>query len=131
MTLLIAGTAAETVTQPLKYVLMCFLHHRFPFLPDSAASSPENKWFVIVDRASLLLIHTLSGLYKVQEQSWRLLELHSLKIVSSGIIWVSLQEVELFLCPVPLIVVTLCDFFPPALRVQELKHEMLFICRFL
>lgn len=80
---------------------MCFPHHRLPFLPDSAASSPENKWIVIVDRASLLLVHALSGLYKVQEQSWRLLELHSLKIVSSGIIWVSLQEVELFLCPVP------------------------------
>ncbi|XP_075882351.1 piezo-type mechanosensitive ion channel component 2 [Nelusetta ayraudi] len=62
---------------------------------DSAASSPENKWIVIVDRASLLLIHALSGLHKVQEQSWRLLELHSLKIVSSGIIWVSLQEVSL------------------------------------
>lgn len=78
------------------------------FLPDSAASSPENKWIVIVDRASLLLIHALSGLHKVQEQSWRLLELHSLKIVSSGIIWVSLQEVELFLCPQ-------CDLFsaPP------------------
>lgn len=48
---------------------------------------------VIVDRASLLLIQALLGLYKVQEQSWRLLELHSIKIVSSGIIWVSLQEV--------------------------------------
>lgn len=83
----------------LKYVLMCFPPYRLPFLPASAASSPENKWIVIVDRASLLLINALSGLYKVQEQSWRLLELHSLKIVSSGIIWVSLQEVEPVLCP--------------------------------
>lgn len=63
--------------------------------PDSVHSSPENKWVVIVDRASLLLIQALSGIYKVQEQSWRLLELHSLKIVSTGIIWVSLQEVGL------------------------------------
>ncbi|XP_041801905.1 piezo-type mechanosensitive ion channel component 2 [Chelmon rostratus] len=62
---------------------------------ESVPSGPENKWVVIVDRASLLLIHALSGLQKVQEQSWRLLELHSLKIVSSGIIWVSLQEVSL------------------------------------
>ncbi len=61
--------------------------------PDSAPSSQENKWVVIVDRASLLLIQALLGVQKVQEQSWRLLELHSLKIVSSGIIWVSLQEV--------------------------------------
>uniref|UniRef100_A0A8C2WHQ6 Piezo domain-containing protein n=1 Tax=Cyclopterus lumpus TaxID=8103 RepID=A0A8C2WHQ6_CYCLU len=38
---------------------------------------------------------TAHSLYRLQEQSWRLLELHSLKIVSSGIIWVSLQEVSL------------------------------------
>ncbi|XP_044066352.1 piezo-type mechanosensitive ion channel component 2 [Siniperca chuatsi] len=62
---------------------------------ESVHSSHEDKWVVIVDRASLLLIQALSGLHKLQEQSWRLLELHSLKIVSSGIIWVSLQEVSL------------------------------------
>ena len=67
--------------------------HYLLFLPESIASSPENKWFVIVDRASLLLILALTGIQKIQEQCWRLLELHSLKIVSSGIIWVSLQEV--------------------------------------
>uniref|UniRef100_A0A672G1W0 Uncharacterized protein n=1 Tax=Salarias fasciatus TaxID=181472 RepID=A0A672G1W0_SALFA len=57
--------------------------------------SSENKWVVIVDRASLLLLQALSGLRRLQELSWRLMELHSLKIVSSGIIWVSLQEVSL------------------------------------
>lgn len=62
-------------------------------LPESVPSSHEDKWVVIVDRASLLFIQALSGLHRLQEQSWRLLELHSLKIVSSGIIWVSLQEV--------------------------------------
>lgn len=62
-------------------------------VPASVPSAGEDKWMVIVDRASLLLIQALSALYKVQEQSWRLLELHSIKIVSSGIIWVSLQEV--------------------------------------
>ncbi|KAI3357269.1 hypothetical protein L3Q82_015721 [Scortum barcoo] len=62
---------------------------------ESVPGSPEDKWVVIVDRASLLLIQALLGLQKFQEQSWRLLELHSLKIVSSGIIWVSLQEVSL------------------------------------
>ncbi|KAE8293253.1 Piezo-type mechanosensitive ion channel component 2 Protein FAM38B [Larimichthys crocea] len=61
------------------------------FVPGSS----EDKWVIIVDRASLLIIQALSGLQKLQEQSWRLLELHSLKIVSSGIIWVSLQEVSL------------------------------------
>ncbi|XP_040908244.1 piezo-type mechanosensitive ion channel component 2 [Toxotes jaculatrix] len=58
-------------------------------------SSHEDKWVVIVDRASLLIVQALVGLQKLQELSWRLLELHSLKIVSTGIIWVSLQEVSL------------------------------------
>ncbi|XP_068453642.1 piezo-type mechanosensitive ion channel component 2 [Clinocottus analis] len=62
---------------------------------ETLGSSREDKWAVIVDRSSLLLIQALSGLRRFQEQSWRLLELHSLKIVSSGIIWVSLQEVSL------------------------------------
>ncbi|XP_029291030.1 LOW QUALITY PROTEIN: piezo-type mechanosensitive ion channel component 2 [Cottoperca gobio] len=62
---------------------------------ETVPSSREDKWIVIVDRASLLVIQAQSGLYRLQEQSWRLLELHSLKIVSSGIIWVSLQEVSL------------------------------------
>ncbi|XP_058500051.1 piezo-type mechanosensitive ion channel component 2 [Solea solea] len=57
--------------------------------------SSEDKWIVIVDRASMLIIQALSGLQRLQELSWRLLELHSLKIVSSGIIWVSVQEVSL------------------------------------
>ncbi|XP_038577867.1 piezo-type mechanosensitive ion channel component 2 [Micropterus salmoides] len=62
---------------------------------ESVHGSREDKWAIIVDRASLLLIQALLGLQRLQEQSWRLLELHSVKIVSSGIIWVSLQEVSL------------------------------------
>ena len=63
------------------------------FFSETLPSSREDKWIVIVDRASLLLIQALSGLYRLQELCWRLMELHSLKIVSTGIIWVSLQEV--------------------------------------
>lgn len=62
-------------------------------VPASVPITGEDKWMVIVDRAGLLLIQAMSGLCKVQEQFWRLLELHSIKIVASGIIWVSLQEV--------------------------------------
>ncbi|XP_071331067.1 piezo-type mechanosensitive ion channel component 2 [Trachinotus anak] len=61
----------------------------------SFPSSQGDKWIVIVDRASLLIVQALSRLLKFQELTWRLLELHNLKIVSSGIIWVSLQEVSL------------------------------------
>ncbi|XP_027880624.1 piezo-type mechanosensitive ion channel component 2 [Xiphophorus couchianus] len=62
---------------------------------ETVPSRPEDKWVTIVDRASLLIIQAASLLHRVQELSWRLMELHSLKIVSSGIIWVSLQEVSL------------------------------------
>ncbi|CAB1329419.1 unnamed protein product [Coregonus sp. 'balchen'] len=53
------------------------------------------QWGLIVDRASLLLFQTLVAFQRAQEMGWRLLEVHSLKIVSTGIIWVSLQEVSL------------------------------------
>ncbi|XP_038867450.1 piezo-type mechanosensitive ion channel component 2-like [Salvelinus namaycush] len=53
------------------------------------------QWGLMVDRAGLLLLQALAVFQRAQEISWRLLELHSLKIVSTGIIWVSLQEVSL------------------------------------
>nr|XP_020470497.1 piezo-type mechanosensitive ion channel component 2-like [Monopterus albus] len=62
---------------------------------ETGPSSRDDKWFVIVDRVGQLTIKALLGLGKLQELSWRLLELHSLKFVSSGIIWVSLEEVSL------------------------------------
>ncbi|XP_031660217.1 piezo-type mechanosensitive ion channel component 2-like [Oncorhynchus kisutch] len=60
--------------------------------------APEERltqWGLMVDRAGLLLLQALAVFQLAQEISWRLLELHSLKIVSTGIIWVSLQEVSL------------------------------------
>uniref|UniRef100_A0A8C6MC66 Piezo-type mechanosensitive ion channel component n=1 Tax=Nothobranchius furzeri TaxID=105023 RepID=A0A8C6MC66_NOTFU len=65
------------------------------FMFETIPSRREEKWTMIVDRASLLLLQGISGFQRLQELSWRLMELHSLKIVSSGIIWVSLQEVSL------------------------------------
>ncbi|KAM9855188.1 piezo-type mechanosensitive ion channel component 2 [Aulostomus maculatus] len=62
---------------------------------ETASSSCEDPWILIVNRMSLLLIQALSGLYRVQELSWTLMELHGFKLVSSGIIWVSLEEVSL------------------------------------
>ncbi|KAM4570603.1 piezo-type mechanosensitive ion channel component 2 [Fundulus diaphanus] len=62
---------------------------------ETVPSSREEKWVMIVNRASVLTIQAVSGLRRLQELIWRLMELHSLKIVSSGIIWVSLQEVSL------------------------------------
>ncbi|KAL1021410.1 hypothetical protein UPYG_G00012940 [Umbra pygmaea] len=65
--------------------------------PEKAGLS-ENRltqWGLLVDRASLLLLQALIALQRAQEMGWRLMELHSIKIVSTGIIWVSLQEVSL------------------------------------
>ncbi|XP_030641114.1 piezo-type mechanosensitive ion channel component 2 [Chanos chanos] len=52
-----------------------------------------NQWLLVVDRMSVLLVQALLLLRHAQELCWRLLELHTLKLVSTGIIWVSLQEV--------------------------------------
>ncbi|XP_023283479.1 piezo-type mechanosensitive ion channel component 2-like [Seriola lalandi dorsalis] len=83
-------------------------------------SSQERKWIVIVDRVSLLMVHALSGLLKLQELSWRLLELHNLKIVSSGIIWVSLQEVSLM----NFVFLVLWVFALPFPRLQPLASSV-------
>ncbi|CDQ69784.1 unnamed protein product [Oncorhynchus mykiss] len=70
-------------------VLMSFLC--LPVPPEERLT----QWGLIVDRASLLLFQALALFQRAQEMGWRLLEVHSLKIVSTGIIWVSLQEVSL------------------------------------
>uniref|UniRef100_A0A674EEG5 Piezo-type mechanosensitive ion channel component 2-like n=1 Tax=Salmo trutta TaxID=8032 RepID=A0A674EEG5_SALTR len=63
--------------------------------PVGAPEERLTQWGLMVDRAGLLLLQALAVFQRAQEISWRLLELHSLKIVSTGIIWVSLQEVSL------------------------------------
>lgn len=100
-------------------------------VPASVPSAGEDKWMVIVDRASLLLIQALSGLCKVQEQCWRLLELHSIKIVSSGIIWVSLQEVGIPGTSLPLNdFVGLCHMHTSLIALFSVSHHVniLYIC---
>ncbi|XP_060788684.1 piezo-type mechanosensitive ion channel component 2 [Neoarius graeffei] len=57
--------------------------------------STVNKWFLVVDWINSFMLHALLWLTKGQEFCWRLLELHSLKLVAAGIIWVSLKEVSL------------------------------------
>ncbi|XP_062854275.1 piezo-type mechanosensitive ion channel component 2 [Trichomycterus rosablanca] len=55
----------------------------------------ENRWMMLVDQITELLLQVLMLVGKAQELSWRLLELHSLKFVAAGIVWVSLKEVSL------------------------------------
>ncbi|KAF7646948.1 hypothetical protein LDENG_00179990 [Lucifuga dentata] len=87
---------------------------------ENAPSSQQDKWGIIVDRASMLLIQALTGLHRVQEISWRLLELHCLKIVSTGIIWVSLQEVSLM----NLLFLVLWVFALPFQRLRPLASSI-------
>ncbi|XP_072538712.1 piezo-type mechanosensitive ion channel component 2 [Salminus brasiliensis] len=63
---------------------------------ETEADEPAvNQWFLVVDRVSVLLLQVLLWWSRGQEFCWRLLELHSLKLVATGIIWVSLKEVSL------------------------------------
>lgn len=66
------------------YVCLCILE------------STVNKWFLVVDWINSFMLHALLWLTKGQEFCWRLLELHSLKLVAAGIIWVSLKEVSFY-----------------------------------
>ncbi|XP_076122839.1 piezo-type mechanosensitive ion channel component 2 [Alosa pseudoharengus] len=62
---------------------------------DEEEEMPVNTWLLVVDHASVLTLQAIYLLRKTQALCWRLLELHSLKLLSTGIIWVSVQEVSL------------------------------------
>lgn len=53
-----------------------------------------NQWLVVVDRVHELILRAVLLLWRCQELCWRILELHSFKLVSTGIIWVCVQEVR-------------------------------------
>ncbi|XP_040910915.1 piezo-type mechanosensitive ion channel component 2 isoform X2 [Toxotes jaculatrix] len=72
----------------------------------SAGSEPEpsteqssdlkNKWHLVVDRLTVLLLKFLEYFHKLQLFIWWLLEIHIIKIVSCYIVFVCLEEVSLF-----------------------------------
>ncbi|XP_066558966.1 piezo-type mechanosensitive ion channel component 2 [Amia ocellicauda] len=92
--------------------------------PDEASNAgtekPLNQWVLVVDRAGLLVLQALWGLQQLQELCWRLLELHSLKIVSTGIIWVTLREVSLM----NYLFVVLWCFALPFSRIRPLASSV-------
>ncbi|XP_039538846.1 LOW QUALITY PROTEIN: piezo-type mechanosensitive ion channel component 2 [Pimephales promelas] len=53
------------------------------------------QWLVVVDRVHDLILRALLLFWRGQEVCWRILELHSFKLVSTGIIWVCVREVSL------------------------------------
>lgn len=60
-----------------------------------SVSSALVSWRLVVDRLSVLFLHLLLSLQRLQHLLWWLLELHIVKIVSSYIIWVCVKEVRL------------------------------------
>uniref|UniRef100_A0AAZ3QBH6 Piezo TM25-28 domain-containing protein n=1 Tax=Oncorhynchus tshawytscha TaxID=74940 RepID=A0AAZ3QBH6_ONCTS len=59
-------------------------------------SDLRSKWYLVVDRLTVLFLKFLQYFQQLQLTVWWLLELHIIKIVSSYIIWVSVKEVSLF-----------------------------------
>ncbi|XP_041824079.1 piezo-type mechanosensitive ion channel component 2-like [Melanotaenia boesemani] len=54
------------------------------------------SWRLVVDRLSVLFLHFLLSLQRLQCLLWWILELHIVKIVSSFMIWVCVREVCVF-----------------------------------
>nr|XP_020755265.1 piezo-type mechanosensitive ion channel component 2 [Odocoileus virginianus texanus] len=63
---------------------------------EEETSDLRNKWHLVIDRLTVLLLRFLEGFHQLQTFLWWILELHIVKIVSSYIIWVSVKEVSLF-----------------------------------
>ncbi|XP_031651167.1 piezo-type mechanosensitive ion channel component 2 [Oncorhynchus kisutch] len=64
--------------------------------PPSLLPDLRSKWYLVVDRLTVLFLKFLQYFQQLQLTVWWLLELHIIKIVSSYIIWVSVKEVSLF-----------------------------------
>ncbi|XP_075911244.1 piezo-type mechanosensitive ion channel component 2-like [Petromyzon marinus] len=54
-----------------------------------------NKWRLVLDRLSVLLLRSMELLRWAQGLAWRLLELHIIKLASFYTVWVALREVSL------------------------------------
>ncbi|XP_018600658.1 piezo-type mechanosensitive ion channel component 2 isoform X2 [Scleropages formosus] len=64
--------------------------------PSEQSSDLKNKWHLVVDRLTVLFLKFLEYFHKLQVFIWWLLEMHIIKIVSSYIILVCINEVTLF-----------------------------------
>ncbi|CAM5095655.1 unnamed protein product [Natator depressus] len=58
-----------------------------------------NKWSLVIDKLASVLLQLLEKFHKTQVLAWRVLELHILKIVSTWVIWITIQEVSLMNYP--------------------------------
>nr|XP_023829138.1 piezo-type mechanosensitive ion channel component 2-like [Salvelinus alpinus] len=86
--------------EPLEH---CSKAESYPCPPKAQPESPvdemsdlRSKWYLVVDRLTVLFLKFLQYFQQLQLTVWWLLELHIIKIVSSYILWVSIKEVSLF-----------------------------------
>uniref|UniRef100_A0A8C9WR46 Piezo-type mechanosensitive ion channel component n=1 Tax=Scleropages formosus TaxID=113540 RepID=A0A8C9WR46_SCLFO len=100
---------------------------------ESGVLVPEiGQWGLVVDRASMLLLQGLLLLRRAQELLWRVLEVHSMKIISTGIIWVALKEVCLMNFMFLVLWVTALPFpriRPLASSVSSVWACMMIVCK--
>ncbi|XP_028926177.1 piezo-type mechanosensitive ion channel component 2-like [Ornithorhynchus anatinus] len=58
------------------------------------STAKESYWVSVIDKLAAMILKFLELVNRIQVLLWRLLELHIIKIVSTGIIWITLQEVS-------------------------------------
>ncbi|KAF4109184.1 hypothetical protein G5714_010257 [Onychostoma macrolepis] len=79
-----------------------------------------NQWLVVMERVHELILQAVLWLWRGQELCWRILELHSFKLVSTAIIWVCVKEVSLM----NLLFLVLWTFSLPYSRLRPLAFNM-------
>ncbi|KAL1268419.1 hypothetical protein QQF64_033782, partial [Cirrhinus molitorella] len=92
-------------------------HHEIDLEDDVPA---VKQWLVVMDRVHELTLQAVLWLWRGQELCWRILELHSFKLVSTGIIWICVQEVSLM----NLLFLVLWTFALPYLRLRPLAFNV-------
>ncbi|XP_056155643.1 piezo-type mechanosensitive ion channel component 2-like isoform X2 [Lampris incognitus] len=64
--------------------------------PSDQMTDLRSSWRLVVDRLTVLFLHSLRSLQELQRLFWWLMELHIIKFVSAYILWVSVKEVCVF-----------------------------------
>uniref|UniRef100_A0A8C7UAT1 Piezo-type mechanosensitive ion channel component n=1 Tax=Oncorhynchus mykiss TaxID=8022 RepID=A0A8C7UAT1_ONCMY len=87
-------TDIKTVRRPS--VCKAVIKAKGGYFEESKIYLDLSKWYLVVDRLTVLFLKFLQYFQQLQLTVWWLLELHIIKIVSSYILWVSIKEVSLF-----------------------------------
>nr|XP_055071604.1 piezo-type mechanosensitive ion channel component 2 isoform X1 [Misgurnus anguillicaudatus] len=81
---------------------------------------PVKQWLVVVERVHDFVLRAVLGLWSAQGLCWRILEIHSFKLVSAGIMMVCVQEV----CLMNFLFLVLWAFALPFPRLRPLTFSV-------